>query len=323
MSASVDPAIVSAARPATAGTTMRLGTRRSALATWQTAYVAGLLRATWPDLHCETTAIDTTGDRVLDQPLPQIGGKGLFTAELERALRSGTIDVAVHSLKDLPVETEPDLLLGAIVARADARDVLVSGHGETLDELAPRASVGTSSPRRRAQLLALRPDLDVRSVRGNVETRVRTVRAGEIDAVVLAAAGLQRLGLEHEVAQQLSLEHMLPAPGQGALAVQCRADDRATMARLAPIHHAPTASAVGAERAFLQALGGGCAVPVAAHAQLRDDGSLFMRGMVSHPDGDRHVRVEGSGSASDPIALGRRLADEALQLGAAALLRHG
>lgn len=314
---------------------LTFATRPSNLARWQTGYVMQQLQAAWPGLTCQEEVIVTRGDKVLDKPLPQIGGKGLFTAELEEALRSGRLHAAVHSLKDLPTENPPGLVLGAIPRRADARDALVSKSGFSLDSLPTGAVVGTSSLRRAAQILALRPDLQIESIRGNVETRLRKLMEGQYDAVVFAAAGLQRLGLDRALGGMmvlLPLDVMLPAPGQGALAVQCRADDEETLRLLAAIHDEATAWAVTAERAFLDGLGGGCSVPVGAFGQLTVDGRpqsashglsstvhrLTLTGLVAAPDGERIIRVQGTGG--DPLELGQRLAEEALAQGAAELL---
>ena len=247
-----------------------LGTRASPLARAQTERVAASLRAAWPGLVCEARPIVTRGDRTQrsGEPLPAIGGKGLFTAELEQALRAGEIDLAVHSLKDLPTEEAAGIVLGAVCQREDVRDCLVARDGLTLAALPARAVVGTSSLRRAAQLRALRPDLEVRSVRGNVDTRIRKVREGELDAVLLAAAGIHRLGLEDAVTEWLPPEVMLPAPGQGALAVQCREGDEALLALLAAIDDPAARAATAAERGFLRALGAGCTAPVAAYAEL-------------------------------------------------------
>jgi len=294
-----------------------IGSRTSNLAMWQTQHIVDLLQEAWPGLTCRVEPFVTKGDRTLDQPLPQIGGKGLFTLELENALRGERIDLAIHSLKDLPVENAAGLTLGAIVGRADVRDVLVSSGGRTLELLPDGAIIGTSSLRRQAQLLGANPGLDVRSIRGNVETRIRKVSEGQYDATVLAAAGVTRLGLERHISGYLSLELMLPAPGQGALAVQCRADDEATLKLLAAIHRRNVAAAVTAERSFLHHLGGGCATPVAALATVAGTG-LRLTGLVLSPDGERRISVHGYGL--DSWSLGAQLADEALGLGAQEIL---
>lgn len=306
--------------------TIRLlvGTRKSALALWQTDWVVERLQAAWPGLVCVVQPFTTEGDRTQAQnkPLPEIGGKGLFTQELEEALRNGDIDLAVHSLKDLPVEEPPGLTIGAIPARADVRDGLVARNGWTLATLPHRAVVGTSSTRRTAQLLAARPDLVIRPIRGNVETRINKVLNGDYDATVLALAGLTRLNLAHHVTDLLPLTVMLPAPGQGALAVQCRRDDEAVHSLLEPLDDATVRAAVSAERDFLSRLGGGCSAPVAAYATPGDgtQGSLWMEALVASPDGQRLVRVQGQGKAHE---LAERLAAEALAQGAAELLVRG
>jgi hydroxymethylbilane synthase len=308
---------VSSAPPRAA---VRVATRGSRLAQAQTAHVVALLRAAWPDLECEVEPIVTRGDRTQasGEPLPAIGGKGLFTAELEAALRDGAVDVAVHSLKDLPTEDPEAVVVGAVCEREDVRDCLVAGAGLTLETLPPLAVVGTSSLRRSAQLRSLRHDVQVRSIRGNVDTRIRKVREGEFDAVVLAAAGIRRLGLEEAVSEYL--DAMLPAPGQGALAVQCRAGDEAVLELLAPIDHAPTGAATAAERGFLRALGAGCTAPVAARAEPCDDqlqGAVRLEGLVASVDGSQVVRVSGEGM---PEEVGDRLAREALAAGAREIL---
>ncbi len=299
--------------------TLILGTRGSALARWQTDWVLARLRQAWPDLECQTPKVFTTsGDRILDKPLPEIGGKGLFTEELENALRSGEIDIAVHSLKDLPIDDAPGLTLGAICEREDARDVLISRDRRPLSNFPHGARVGTSSLRRSAQLLAARPDLTLLPLRGNVDTRIRKAMSGDYDAIVLAAAGVLRLGLGEHISEYLSFDVMLPAPGQGALAVQCRADDEPTRTLLAPLEHTPTRAAITAERAFLNALGGGCSAPVAAYAISNPRSPISMMGLVASRDGGRVIRVSGEGN--DPAALGNMLAEQALALGAKELL---
>lgn len=296
-----------------------VGTRRSTLALRQTELVVQLLEAAWPGLVSEIRPLVTQGDRTQQsgQPLPEIGGKGLFTAELEQSIRERTLDLAVHSLKDLPTEDPQDVTIGAVCAREDARDCLVSRDGLTLAELEEEAIVGTSSLRRLAQLRALRPEIDARSIRGNVDTRIRKVREGEYDATLLAAAGVRRLGLEHEVAEWLRPETMLPAPGQGALAVQCRADDEQTLELLAAIDEAEARETTNAERGFLHELGGGCAAPVAAHADALDHGGVRLVGLVLSPDGREVVRVEGEGA---PAEVAARLAQEARTAGATRIL---
>jgi hydroxymethylbilane synthase len=296
-----------------------LGTRASALARAQTEWVAGALRSVFPDVACSTAIVVTSGDRTQDSglPLPELGGKGLFTEELERALRSGEIDAAVHSLKDLPTDDAPGIVVGAVCAREDAGDCLVARDGLVLSELPPGSVVGTSSLRRAAQLRALRSDLEIRPIRGNVDTRVRMVREGEYDGVVLASAGVRRLGLGDDVTEWLPGEALLPAPGQGALAVQCRADDASVIAMLGALDDPVARAETTAERTFLRALGGGCAAPVGARATALPGGRVRMDGLVASLDGREVVRVHGEG---EPDALGARLADEALRGGADAIL---
>ena len=297
---------------------LTFATRPSALARWQTARVIQLLQAAHPGLECSEYIITTTGDRVLDRPLPEIGGKGLFTSELEEALLSGKVHAAVHSLKDLPVEDMPGIVVAAIPEREAAFDVLVSADGWTLSNLPEGARVGTCSHRRTTQLLARRPDLTILPLRGNVDTRVRKVLNREYDAIVLAQAGLTRLGLEAHISEVFPLDVMLPAPGQGALAVQCRADDTETLELLAAIHDPATADEVDAERAFLSSLGGGCSLPVAAFAQ-KNNGQIILTGAVISMDGTQAIRL--SAVDSEPQKLGERLADLVLERGAADLLK--
>lgn len=296
-------------------TSIIFATRPSALARWQTGYIIQNLQSHWRNLTCEERVITTRGDRALDVSLPEIGGKGLFTFELEQALRERRVHAAVHSLKDLPVDETPGLAIGAISARADPRDVLICPAGKNLDELPPGATIGTDSNRRKAQLLAYRPDLQVKPIRGNIDTRIRKTREGEYDAIILAAAGVTRLGLQEHVTQYLPLEIMLPAPGQGALAVQCRRDDEESLRLLKAINHSTTRLAVRAERAFLAALGGGCSLPVGALAIVEETG-IRLQGVVGAQDGSQLMRLSASGT--DPALLGQALAQEALERGAGA-----
>jgi hydroxymethylbilane synthase len=296
-----------------------LGTRASQLARRQADIVASQLRSAWPKLQVEVEVYITRGDRELSRPLPQIGGKGLFTAEIEAALRSGEIDLAVHSFKDLPIAESKRLSIGAVLERADARDVLVSRHGVSLMELPPHPNIGTGSPRRAAQILAVRTDAQILPIRGNVDTRMRKAATDDYDAVVLAAAGVARLGLEQHISQWLPFNVMLPAPAQGALAVQCRADDAAVLRLLGSIHHRPTWAAVTAERAFLSGLGGGCALPVAAYTNPNGD-RLHLYGLVATTDGCQVLRVSDTGSLEGPERLGYQLAEEAIAQGATTLL---
>lgn len=294
-------------------------TRPSALARWQTEHVIELLQTAFPGLACRTEIITTQGDRILERALPEIGGKGLFTHELEDALRARRVDAAVHSLKDLPTADAPGLTLGAIPPRADAHDAWICPAGYTLATLPTGSVVGTSSVRRAAQLLARRPDLDVRPLRGNVDTRLRKVQEGPYDAIILAAAGVTRLGLHEHITESLPFEVMLPAPGQGALAVQCRADDEPTLARLRALDHLPTRRAVTAERAFLAALGGGCSLPVGAHARADGD-CIALRAVILTSGGA--ARIELASQGTDPVRVGVELAQQALAQGAAELLER-
>ncbi|MBI5934404.1 MAG: hydroxymethylbilane synthase [Chloroflexi bacterium] len=301
---------------------MRLtfATRPSALARWQTQWVINALQKLHPHLECEEKVITTQGDKILDKPLPEIGGKGLFTQELESELLNGDVHCAVHSLKDLPVENPAGLTVGCIPARAEVRDALISRDGYTLATLPNGASVGTSSLRRAAQILSLRPDLRTQSLRGNVDTRLHKALDGQYDAIILAGAGLTRLGLDHHVTEWLSLEVMLPAPGQGALAIQCRADDQTTLNLLAKLEDESTRKAITAERAFLQGLGGGCAVPVAAYGVNSEQLSVFsLTGLVISEDGKKVVKVSGEGI--DALQLGNELAKKAIHDGASEILK--
>lgn len=279
---------------------LRLGTRGSQLALAQSGQVAAAITSA-TGIVVELVRITTRGDRIQDKPLPEIGGKGLFTAELETALRQGGIDLAVHSLKDLPTEDPEGLTLGAIPARADPRDVLV---GPPLEEIPQGGVVATGSLRRRVQLLALRPDLDIHDIRGNVDTRLRKRDEGQCLATVLAMAGLQRLGISRPDIHPFSVEQMIPAVGQGALGIQCRAGDARVLAALQSIDHALTRRCVDAERAFLAAVGGGCNVPAACHAQVEDGGLTLT---ACHKADDAPMR-RATAKGSDPVALGRALA---------------
>jgi len=302
---------------------LTFATRPSALARWQTQWVINALKNIYPNLECEEKVITTQGDKILDKPLPEIGGKGVFTQELESDLLRGNVQCAVHSLKDLPVENPAGLTVGCIPARAEVRDVLISANGYTLATLPNGASVGTSSLRRAAQILSLRPDIKTQPLRGNVDTRLRKALDGQYDAIILAGAGLTRLGLDGHITEWLSLDVMLPAPGQGALAIQCRADDEVTLTLLSKIEDRATRKAVTAERAFLQGLGGGCAVPVAAYAEFRNHAELSefgieLTGLVISEDGRNAVKVTGEGV--DVLTLGKELSQRAIAQGAYEIL---
>jgi hydroxymethylbilane synthase len=298
---------------------IRIGTRKSNLAVWQARYIQGLINAQFPNLPIELTFFTTQGDRTPDKPLPEIGGKGLFTQELEAALYSSEIDLAVHSLKDLPTETPDGLTIGAVPERASAFDALVSRERLSLDELSRGAVIGTGSHRRAAQLLAHRPDLHIKPMRGNVETRIRKVMDGDYDAAVLAVAGLQRLGLHDLIDEIFQPPMMLPAPGQGALGVQARAGDLLDVLRA--IDHFETRAAVTAERAFLRTLEAGCGLPVGAYATVTGR-RILMQGRVSDLLGQESITVQGEAPVEESAKLGRRLADSALTDGAALLIMN-
>ncbi len=299
---------------------IRIATRRSPLAKWQANHVADLLRAEEPGLEVRLHELVTKGDRILEVPLAEVGGKGLFVKEIEDALLHGDAEIAVHSMKDLPAELAGGLAIGAVPEREDPRDALCSPRYETLDRLPKGARVGTSSLRRSAQLKAMRPDLQIEMVRGNVETRLR--KASEaLDAVVLAYAGLRRLGLGGHATYVFPTEEMLPAVAQGALALEARASDGPTMKRLAALEHPETRVRVEAERGFLARIEGGCQVPIAGHATI-EGGHVRMRALVASLDGERIIRGERSGPAAEARQLGVSLAEELLSRGAAEILRE-
>jgi hydroxymethylbilane synthase len=297
--------------------TIIVGSRPSKLARWQTEHILAKLKSIWPGLTCRLVTLVTTGDKIIDRPLPEIGGKGVFTEELESALNSGEIDLAVHSLKDLPVESTAGLTIGAVDQRACAQDVLISAGSVKFKSLLPGSRVGTSSLRREAQIRASRTDLNIIALRGNIDTRIRKLLAGDYDAILLAAAGVERLGFDEHISEYLSFEVMLPAPGQGALAIQCRANDDDLLKLLQPIHDFSTFRAVTAERAFLSALGGGCSAPIAAYA-VTDKKQLKMTGLVASLDGQKVIRI--TSTDTEPLALGELLAKKALAQGASELL---
>ncbi len=296
-----------------------IGTRGSALAMWQARWVADQLAARAPGLRVRLQIVKTAGDIASQAPLWEIGGGGLFVRELERALLDGRVDLAVHSMKDLPAATAGGLVVGAVPQRWDPRDVLISRHGLTLRELPASARVGTSSARRRAQLLAYRRDLEIVPLRGNVDTRLRKAESEDLDAIVLAAAGLVRLEKLGRVTEFLSPELCLPAVGQGALAVQLRGHDQEVADVVALLDHPPTRAATEAERAFLQALGGGCQVPVAALC-VEVDGKLEMDGLVANPEGSKVMRARASARVDEAGELGIALFQQLESQGAAELL---
>ena len=297
--------------------TLRIATRKSPLALWQTEHVAERLRALHPGLDIALVPMSTRGDEVLDRSLAAVGGKGLFLKELELAMLRGDADCAVHSLKDVPMELEGPFVLPAILERADHADAFVSNRFDGIDALPQGARVGSSSLRRQAQLRALRPDLDLVDLRGNVNTRLAKLDAGEYDAILLACAGLQRLGFDARIRARLDAPAWLPAPAQGAIAIECREDDAGTRALCAALNHAPTRACVEAERAMNRALHGSCQVPVAAFAR-HVEGGLHLDGLVAAVADGRAVRAEATGD--DPDALGREVAQLLLDQGAGAML---
>ena len=305
--------------PARSAAPLRLGTRASTLARTQSAWVAERLQRAHPGLTVELVPITTTGDRRSEGRLADAGGKGLFLKEIEEALLAGNVDFAVHSMKDVPADLPSGLTLAAIPPREDARDVVVGTRGAGLAGLRPGARVGTSSVRRRVQLLARRPDLEVVVLRGNVETRLARMRDGGLDAVILAAAGLARLGLHDVDAVALAPEEFLPAVGQGALALECRTDDGAVRARLDAIGDADATAAIAAERGFLSGIGGDCNTPLAAHARVRGD-QVVLHAMVTDHDGARRLDEQGSAAREHAARLGHDVAKGLLARGAAELL---
>jgi len=291
------------------------------LALWQAEHVAAALRQRHPGLTVELIPISTQGDRIQNRSLAAIGGKGLFVKELETALLENRADAAVHSMKDVPSDLPSELAIVAVLPRADARDVLVAPRARTLEELPRGARVGTSSLRRQAQLLAARPDLVIRPLRGNVDTRLRKLEEGELEAIVLAGAGLDRLGLSARISGWLDMAVSLPAVGQGVIGIECRRQDARTIAWVEVLEDAATRVALEAERAFASRLQGSCQSPIAAHARL-DAGRLDLIGLVAEPDGSRVYRERASDTPAAAVALGTRLAEQVLAAGAAELLER-
>ncbi len=299
--------------------TIRIATRKSPLAMWQAEYVRDRLMEAHPGLQVELLGMTTQGDKILDSPLAKIGGKGLFVKELEVSMLEGHADIAVHSMKDVPVEFPQGLHLAVICKREDPRDAFVSNNHKALNDLPQGARVGTSSLRRQCQLRAIRPDLKILDLRGNVNTRLKKLDEGQYDAIILAAAGLIRLGFNDRITQFIDTDTSLPAIGQGAVGIECRSNDPRINELLAPLNDTITQIRVLAERAMNNRLEGGCQVPIAGHATLEGD-TIILRGLVGQPDGSKIIRGETQGAAADAETLGTRLADDLLNRGAKTIL---
>jgi hydroxymethylbilane synthase len=300
---------------------LTIATRESPLALWQAEFVRDALQAAHPELDVQLLGMTSRGDQLLDSPLSKLGGKGLFVKELEQALLDGSADIAVHSMKDVPMEFPPGLGLGVICEREDPSDAFVSNRFSSLDALPAGSIVGTSSLRRECQLRERRPDLVVNFLRGNVNSRLRKLDAGEYDAIILATAGLMRLGFDQRITQRMAVADSLPAGGQGAVGIELRSEDAEVLALLAPLHHSATAARVTAERAMNRRLEGGCQVPIACYAELSEDGEqLSLRGLVGRPDGTRILRAAAVAPAAEAEQLGVGVAEELLQQGAADIL---
>ncbi|SDM93298.1 hydroxymethylbilane synthase [Vreelandella arcis] len=302
-------------------TKLRIATRKSQLAMWQAEHVRDRLMAVHSGLEVELVPLSTKGDKILDTPLSKIGGKGLFVKELEDAMLDGRADIAVHSMKDVPMHFPEGLGLSVILDGSDPTDAFVSNHYQSLDELPEGARVGTASLRRGLQMREARPDLTILNLRGNVQTRLGKLDSGEFEAIILATSGLKRLGLDDRIAQAMPPEICLPACGQGALGIECRLHDPELIALLAPLDDANTATRVRAERAMNTRLEGGCQVPIAGHAVLDlEHETMWLRGLVGNPEGTNVLRAEDRGSMHEPEALGLRVAEDLLDQGAGKIL---
>lgn len=299
--------------------TLRIATRKSPLALWQAEHVAAALRRAHPGLVVEIRGMTTRGDKILDAPLAKVGGKGLFVKELEQGMLDGTADIAVHSMKDVPVDFPEGLHLPVILEREDPRDAFVSNRFDSLADLPEGARVGTSSLRRQCQILERRPDLCIEPLRGNVNTRLARLDGGDYEAIILAAAGLKRLGFASRIRRLIETDESLPAIGQGAIGIECRTDDARTGALIAPLHHPETALRILAERALNHRLHGGCQVPIAGHATLDGD-RLHLSGLVGDPDGSRTLRAQAGGQSMEAEAIGAAVADALLAQGADLIL---
>ncbi len=300
-------------------TVLRIGTRRSPLALWQAGHVAGLLQEMHPEIRIELVKIMTQGDKILDVPLAAAGGKGLFLKELEQALLDKQIDLAVHSMKDVPVHFPEGLHIPAVLMREDPRDAFVSNHYETLQDLPQGAVIGTCSLRRQSLLRGWRSDLMIKDLRGNVNTRLRKLDDGEFDAIILAVAGLKRLGFDERIRQAIDKDLLLPAVGQGIVGVECRISDQKTNNLLKPLHHLNSARCLAAERAANAALDGGCQVPLAVHAEQQGR-KLLLQGFVGRPDGSRLLRARVNADIDNAAAAGEQIAADLLQQGAKQIL---
>ena len=300
---------------------IRIATRKSPLAMWQAEHVQAALVAAHPGLQVELLGMTTRGDKILDTPLAKIGGKGLFVKELEVGMLEGTADIAVHSMKDVPVEFPEGLHLAVILEREDPRDAFVCNDYDSIEELPQGARLGTASLRRQCQISTYRPDLEILPLRGNVNTRLAKLDSGEYDAIILAAAGLKRLGFDQRIRVALTPQQSLPAIGQGAIGIECRSDDERVHALLEPLHHEQTAICVAAERAMNERLNGGCQVPIAGYATLDGD-KLSMSGLVGEPDGSRIIHEQLIGGVEDAAAIGARIAESLLDQGANEILQR-
>jgi len=300
---------------------IRIGTRASALALWQAEWVKAELEKNYPDMSVSLTKIKTTGDKILDVPLAQVGGKGLFVKEIEEAMLANEIDIAVHSMKDVPTMFPDGLHLACITKREDARDALLTRNNTKFKDLPQGATIGTSSLRRQAQLMSIRPDFKIQQLRGNVDTRLRKLKEGEFDAIILAAAGVKRLGLAANVSEYIDPQISLPAIGQGALGIECRVDDRELNDLVAFFNHQDTRTCVTGERALLRRLEGGCQVPIACYGQMMN-GKLHLVGLVASVDGKRIIKDMIEGEAAKAEKLGVSLAEMLLKRGADVILRE-
>ena len=298
---------------------LKIATRKSPLALWQANWIKGRLEGLYPGIEVELVKIVTKGDKILDVPLAQVGGKGLFVKEIEDALLDGRADIAVHSMKDVPTEFPEGLHLAVITEREDPRDAWFSASGKSFEEMPLGAKIGTSSLRRKVQLKGKRPDLVFEDLRGNVDTRLRKLEEGQYDAIVLAAAGVKRLGVSDKVTDYLGADYVLPAVGQGAVGIECRIDDLETNEMIAPLRHDDTQTAVVAERSFLAKLEGGCQVPIASYAEVSGD-TMRLRGLVGSLDGETIIAGEKTGKTADAVKLGISLAEDLLARGAKKIL---